>query len=59
MKQGDLHGLLDSKHVTLAESVVVTHGECQIPLASVVQILGGKVTKDKKTGRLNVHLKEK
>jgi hypothetical protein len=66
MKEGTLKAMLDSKAVSLPISIEMPHRyeegttqESMVPLVSVVQWFGGSVTTDKKTGRLNVNLKDR
>ncbi len=58
MKNGDREAMLDSKPVMLSVPIWVRNNSdtCTMPLVSVVKLLGGKVSKDTKTGRLNVRL---
>jgi hypothetical protein len=67
MKEGTLIATLDSKAVKLPIRVEIPHEnsyegsveESIVPLINVVQWLGGSVTTNKKSGRLNVLLKDR
>jgi hypothetical protein len=62
MKEHTLKAKLDSKTVSLPIQIKMAHnyddGKVMVPLKTIVKWFGGSVTTDKKTGKLDIHLKQ-